>query len=300
MTSFWVRQPCPVTRVPRELRQRPFTLEEARGLGVSRRRLSGRSWRHLASELYCWRGWREDPFQLLSAWYRLLPKDAVFAGATAAWLWSIGTNPLNPIEIIVQTQSGVRSRRGLVVRRCELTPDDVTEVRGLPATSLHRTLRDHSVRLSPVETLCVIDAAVHLGLTDASAVVDYADTSKGRPGAARLKSLGAEAAPAESVMETRLRWILLQAGLPRPEVQLDLRDGDGRFVGRADLCYPHARLVIEYDGVNHRDRLIEDNRRQNLLINAGFTLLRFTAPDLDRPESIVSQVRLALRRQPDV
>ncbi|TMD14303.1 MAG: DUF559 domain-containing protein [Chloroflexi bacterium] len=72
----------------------------------------------------------------------------------------------------------------------------------------------------------------------------------------------------------------------------DLRDGDGRFVGRADLYYPAARLVIEYDGGNHRDRLVEDNRRQNLLVNAGFRLLRFTAADIyHRPDVVVAQVR---------
>ncbi|HVH62128.1 MAG TPA: DUF559 domain-containing protein [Candidatus Dormibacteraeota bacterium] len=97
-------------------------------------------------------------------------------------------------------------------------------------------------------------------------------------------------------METRLRWLLHHAGLPRPLVQTELRNSDGRFVGRADLFYPEARLVIEYDGANHRDRVAEDNRRQNLLVNAGFTLLRFTASDLDQPELIASQVRAALLR----
>ena len=92
-------------------------------------------------------------------------------------------------------------------------------------------------------------------------------------------------------METRLRWLLIQAGLPRPEVQTKLHDSRGRFIGRADLYYPHARLVIEYDGANHRDRLMEDNRRQNLMINAGFKLLRFTAPDIhQRPEVVKAQV----------
>ncbi len=109
------------------------------------------------------------------------------------------------------------------------------------------------------------------------------------------RTLPAVEEPAESPMETRLRWLLLQAGLPRPQVQTDLRDADGRFVGRADLYYRTARLVIEYDGANHRDRLVEDNRRQNLLLNAGFRLLRFTAADIhQRPDVVTSQVQRAL------
>ena len=102
------------------------------------------------------------------------------------------------------------------------------------------------------------------------------------------------AEPAESPMETRLRWHILQASLPRPQVQTELRDADGRFVGRADLYYPASKLVIEYDGGNHRDRLVEDNRRQNGLINAGYRVLRFT--NADTPEVITAQVRKALTR----
>ena len=87
-------------------------------------------------------------------------------------------------------------------------------------------------------------------------------------------------------METRLRWMLIEAGLPRPIVQARLS------FGRADLYYPDARPVIEYDGQNHRDRLVEDNRRQNRLLEAGYRLLRFTASD--PPEVITSLVRKAL------
>jgi very-short-patch-repair endonuclease len=78
-------------------------------------------------------------------------------------------------------------------------------------------------------------------------------------------------------------------------VQANLRDDSARFVARVDLYYPQARLAIEYDGGNHRDRLVEDNRRQNALVNAGYRLLRFTAADIHgRPDVVVAQVRAAL------
>jgi very-short-patch-repair endonuclease len=122
-----------------------------------------------------------------------------------------------------------------------------------------------------------------------------------RKGLGRINTpLGLLAEPAESPMETRLRWLLMQAGLPSPDVQKNLHDATGRFVGRADLYYPAARLVIEYDGANHRDRLIEDNRRQNVLVRAGYRLLRFTAADvLQRPAAVVALVRDEMRLKPD-
>jgi very-short-patch-repair endonuclease len=155
------------------------------------------------------------------------------------------------------------------VRHCAV--EEIVEVRGLRATSVQRTFRDLRRRLVAVEFLVLADQALRMGL-------------------GRFDEL---AEPAESPMETRLRWTLIQAGLPKPEVQTELRNAEGRFVGRADLYYPSARLVIEYDGQNHRDRLVEDNRRQNLLLAAEFRLLRFTAAD--RPDVVTAQVRQALR-----
>ena len=280
---------APRPRVPPELTRRPFSLQEARAAGITLTALRGMSWRRLGTELYCWGGLQEDPWQLLAAWRSRLPPGAIFAGLTAAWLHRLAHDLARPIEAVVPLTSGVRSSPGLNVRRCDLSTADVAAARGLRVTSVLRTLRDLSLRLPPVEILVAMDAAVRLRLADRPALMSIR----------RLRSLAENAAPAESPMETRLRWLLLQAGLPRPEVQTDLRDADGRFVGRADLYYRLARLVIEYDGVNHRDRLVEDNRRQNALINAGFQVLRFTVADIrQRPDAVVAQIRRALTRSP--
>jgi very-short-patch-repair endonuclease len=231
---------------------------------------------------------------VLSAWQRHLPSDAVFAGKTAAWLFGLDFDPLNPIELIVSSTSEVRSRSGLEVRRCALPPDDVVKVRGLATITVQRLLFDSCLLLSSIEALVAIDAAVHAQLAEKESLARYAALADGRAGARRLRSLAALAEPAESPMETRLRWLLLSAGLPKPEVQAELRDVDGRFVGRADLYYATSRLVIEFDGANHRERLVEDNRRQNLLITAGFRMLRFTSADMRQPEVVAARVRSAL------
>jgi len=279
--------------VPAVLRNGPFTLAEARAAGLTQECLRSKSWRRLGQGLYCWRAWDEEPWQLLAAWQRMLPSKALFAGATAAWLWGIGPFPSTQIEVILPPNSSVRSRAGLHVRRCVIDTGDVARVRGIRVTTLARTLCDLCARLSAVDALVACDMALRNRHPN-----PFATTQARLPGIGRLRKLAALSAPAESLMETRLRWLLLRAGLPRPAVQSDLRDLDGRFVGRADLYYSSARLVIEYDGANHRDRLIDDDRRQNLLVSAGFRLLRFTAPDLDWPDLVVSQVRRALHESP--
>jgi very-short-patch-repair endonuclease len=257
--------------IPEALKGRPFTLAEARAAGVSDDALRGRAWRRLGPELYCLASLRFDTWQLLRA---LQPKVTAFAGRTAAWLHGIDVDP-TPIEVIVPSNSGLRSRPGLEVHRTDEL--DFVSARGLRATPVARTFRDLKRRFMGVEFLVLADQAMNLGL-------------------GRHHHL---AEPAQSPMETRLRWLLIQAGLPKPQVQVDLHNSAGRFVGRADLYYPNARLVIEYDGGNHRDRLVEDNQRQNLILNAGYRLLRFTAVDIhQRSHVVIAQVLEALGTAP--
>jgi very-short-patch-repair endonuclease len=285
-------------RIPRELAKRPFSLEEARRAGLTLDALRGKTWRRLGAEIYCLSSLRIDPWRLLSTWHALLPREAVFAGVTAAWMLGLDFEPIAPVEILVPPGSALRLRAGLSVRRCEIRRGEAFSIRGLRATTLERTLRDLCGRWSAREALVAIDMALHARLTDAATLCRYAEAAKGRTGARRLRALTELAAPAESPMETRLRWLLIQAGLPRPDVQQDLHDGAGRFVGRADLYYPAARLILEYDGGNHRERLVEDDRRQNLLLNAGYQMLRFTASDIhQRPEVVEAQVKARLWRQ---
>jgi len=70
----------------------------------------------------------------------------------------------------------------------------------------------------------------------------------------------------------------------------------------AQISSIRQHLVIEFDGGNHRDRLVSDDRRQNSLVSAGYRVLRFTVADVyGRPEAIVGQVRAGLfSRRPAV
>jgi len=241
--------------------------------------------RRLGRGVYCRADRAEDSWTVVSAWLNALPTESVLSGPTAAWLHGLDLNPANPVEVIVPLRAWSRSRAGLRVRHCKLESHEVVRIRGRLATSIDLTLRDLAARLSDLEMLIALDGVLRRRLLDSSQLV----TPR------RLRSLAQWAAPAESPMETRLRWLLLQAGLPRPEVQTELRDSNQRFLGRVDLYYPSARLVIEYDGGNHRERLVEDNRRQNALVNAGYRVLRYTASDIyQRPDFVVTQVRKAL------
>lgn len=232
----------------------------------------------------------------LEAARRRLPTGAAFSGLTAAWLHGLDVSPCDPIEAVIPIDAGVSGRAGIAVRRSTLQRSDVVTVRGLRATSLARTLADAGARLGLVETVVIVDAALHNRLIGVEQLRRWIRASPRRHGIRTLRRAIELAEPAaESPMETRLRLVLILNGLPRPKAQVSIKDRWGRFIGRPDLYYEERRLGIEYDGGTHRDKLTDDNRRQNALLKAGVRLLRFTAADvLGNPASVVLQVRALL------
>lgn len=160
------------------------------------------------------------------------------------------------------------------------------------ATSVLRTIGELCGRLPLVDAVVIADVALHLRRLNLKQLLSWADSHAGTRFVGNLRLALSHVEPkAESPMESRLRMVLVQGGLPRPAAQVSINDRWGRFLGRPDLYYEGPRLGIEYDGGAHRAALVEDNRRQNRLLNAGVRLLRFTAGDVLRdPESVVSQV----------
>jgi very-short-patch-repair endonuclease len=215
---------------------------------------------------------------------------------TAAWLHGLDVEPCDPIDVTVPKGFGVSARSGVVLRRSSLNEDDVVIAKGWRATSIVRTLRDVCGRVSITEAVVIADMALHARLVDLTALKSCAAKGARRAGVVNFRRAINLAEPAsESLMESRLRMLLVLAGLSRPRAQVSLVDRRGRFLGRTDLYYPDHRLGLEYDGGNHRDRLAEDNRRQNRLVGDEIRLLRFTAGDILRsPDVVVAQVRAML------
>jgi very-short-patch-repair endonuclease len=146
-----------------------------------------------------------------------------------------------------------------------------------------------------VEAVVIADAALHMRLR-LDRLEEWARSKIGHRGIHNLRRvLTLVDGNAESPMESRLRMVLVLAGLPRPRSQVSIHDRWGRFIGRCDLYYERERLGVEYDGGIHRNALVEDNRRQNKLLNAGVRLLRFTAADVfQNSDAVVAQVRAML------
>src|SRR5215470_5440494 len=280
-----------------ELKHGPFTVAEALQTGLTRKQLRGRSFRRISPGLYAWAGTPEVPAVVLAAVGRRLPAGAAFSDRTAAWLHGLDVPPCDPVEVTVPHACRVSGRAGVRIHRCNLSEGEVVVRKGLPVTSPLRTVFDLSRRLSLMEAVVAVDMALHRGLVDLVKLRGYvADHTLWRGVAQARRATELAESAAESPMESRLRMLLILAGLPRPEVQVPLHHDRGRFIGRPDLYYRAHRIGLEFDGGTHRASLVEDNRRQNRLLNAGCRLLRFTAADVySHPDEIIAQVRAALR-----
>ncbi len=282
--------------IPVALTTGPFNLEEARRHGLTKDHLLGASWRRLGGGVYALRAIANNPDVVLAATSRRLPMSAVFSGRTAGWLHGLDLPPCDPVEVTLPLGSYTSRLTGIVVRRSEVGASERVRRRGLPTTSAVRTLADLGRRLPLVEAVAALDLALHERLLRSGDLRSWVCSHPRYPGLAHLLRTIELAEPAtESVMETRLRLILVIAGLPRPQAQVSLYDEAGHFLARPDFYYPLHRLALEYDGAYHRENLTGDNRRQNRLVDAGYRLLRFSAADvLSAPESIVALVRRAL------
>lgn len=105
---------------------------------------------------------------------------------------------------------------------------------------------------------------------------------------------------AESRTETLLRLLLVSAGLPEPALGVEIYDDRGSWIGRFDMVYASRRVIVEYDGDQHRQstrQYEKDMVRLDRANEAGWTVVRVRARGLFvAPEETVERVRLALSR----
>ena len=264
-----------------DLRRGPFTVAEARHAGLKWNTLQTRAWKRLSHGQYAWARLPQDAMLRLFAAQDRMPPGFGFSGPTAGWVLGLDYPPCEPIDVTIPQSSHARARVGMRIHRALLSESEVIVRRGLRVTSPLRTVADLGSQRNLTDAVIAIDMATHAKLIGIPTLMDFVQANPGRKGVKRLRrALGLADSGAESPMETRLRLELVMARLPAPITQAELNDASGRFLGRADLYYPDRRLVIEYDGEGHRDRLVPDLKRQNALVNAGFHILRFTAADL--------------------
>jgi hypothetical protein len=294
-------RPVPNQRRPSRL-PGPATRALAAAAGISPKQLRRADVVRLSRDTYLPRDLAKDPRRRIAAVLLGAPPEAVVSHRTAAALWGIAI-PLQQhderVHLTVPPGSAVRGRADRCVHRIPLGVADVLRLHGFPVTAAARTWRDLAGVLEPPALLAVSDQLLErrCDLPRLQAALDLRPTGRG---AARARAVLPIADPrSESPMESVLRWLIHAAGLPRPALQHVVRSIDGVPLGRADLAWPELRVLVEFDGDVHRERrvFVDDLRRQNRLVGAGWIVLRFSSADvLGRPAEVIAEIRRALRR----
>jgi len=225
-------------------------------------------------------------------------------GCTAALrIWNVdGHIHRSTFHVLVDGQRRPRTPGAIVHRVESLGEADGRLVNGIPVTGPVRSIIDSAALLGTNQLDATIDAAVRqrlVTIAEVGAELDRIGTA-GRKGAGRLRRLIADRNPTDRVPDSMFNrlvgQLLVDAGLPTPTYEFEVHSSD-RLIGRADLAYPHARLLIECDSARwHRNRksFVADPRRKNRLLIAGYNVLTFTWDDYaDRPADLVALVRQA-------
>lgn len=98
-----------------------------------------------------------------------------------------------------------------------------------------------------------------------------------------------------SPRESACRVHLVRGGLPEPELNLDLFDAHGGFLGCVDLAYPEWKVAVEYQGSLHGLTYAEDIERIEHLRAEGWIIIQVSSALHAKPRQLVSRVARALR-----
>ena len=277
---------------------------QARGVGLSaaavRHRVESGRWTRVRSGVYAAAGapksWERDVLAaLLDA-----GEPAWASHSTSARLWPLAGVWDGDIEISVLLERRPRVDGVRVHRTGTLLESDLRTIKGVPVLSPARTIADISTRVTVEQLGSIVDDALRRGvltLRGLDRVVRHLHRRAPGRSPKALNSVLTDRVPGYHPSGSDLEdWViecLVEGGLQPPERQYKVTiDGRTYYV---DLAYPGVRLAIEVDGFEfHRARDVfdADRRRQNDLVAAGWTVLRFTSRSTAR--EIVEAVRTFL------
>ncbi|MFD7310681.1 endonuclease domain-containing protein [Promicromonospora sp. NPDC059942] len=239
---------------------------------------------------------------------RVVHPNAVFARTTALRLlgvdlpWQLADD--QAIHVVTPRRGERAQRHAITAHFCGQKQLDVVDRFGLRITSAPQTWlqvahgldRDSLVGLGDAMTrrkgpATTVPALGHL----------MRETFKMRGLALCREAVDLVRPGTDSPMETRLRLIIVDAGLPEPAVNVPARDAAGQFLALPDLSYPELKIAIEYDGDHHRtdaETWRRDVERRQRLEDAGWLIITATADDVIRhPARLIARIRAALRNR---
>lgn len=252
------------------------------------------------------------------SYLQVAASGSFICGASAAVLCGYPVAASNDLDVAVLAPQRAPKGRGVRGRSLEPHLVDIDVIDGIPASTAASTWamlgRDTSVR----KLIILGDAIVRVPRDErgtprpewAGATIEQlqATISAGsRAGVRKLRAaLDRIRVGCSSPLETEYRLDGEDAGLPEPELDVDIRDAQGRRLGISEFAYPRYGVVVEIEGDHHRSSKHQWNRdlqKYRDYANAGWEVVRLTAHDIRtqrRAARIVREVLIRRGWRPDV
>ena len=236
--------------------RKPFGRTDARRAGIPVKALASARFRKLFYDVYVSADVAVTPALRAAAVLAISPLGSHVSHHRAARVWG-GVVPDQPLTHVSSPRGGTRSERQGVGSHEISRGAEVVTFAGLRVSSPAQTFIDLATELSLVDLVVLGDSLVKKGRTTTRQLVEAALGWKGKGCRAARRAARLVRAGVDSPMETRLRLLMVFAGLPEPVVNHIVYNARGAVSKRFDLSYPELKVIIEYDGRQHT----EDDRQ---------------------------------------
>lgn len=224
-----------------------------------------------------------------------LTVEHVLSHESAALLWGLPLVGDGSTVHVIQQVTPHRGHEDVRRHRHRLAAEDVVELAGRTVTTLERTVADCASTLPARDGLVIADAALRRGL-DRDRCRELLHRRRGRRGVQKgLAVVELADEGAESPGESRMRHLVLRAGLPVPQTQLRVDTAEGSAWG--DLGWPEWLVLAEYDGAakytarsSAPTAVLKERRREVAIERCGWRVARATSRDLHRPRAFLDSV----------
>ncbi|MFC7623499.1 hypothetical protein [Microlunatus sp. GCM10028923] len=270
---------------------RLLTVRSARRHGLSERQLSGPRFRRLLRGVYLNAPDEPTLTEQAAAALLVMPADAVIIGVTALWLHGVEVGSAQPVRVATATTSHT-THAGIRLSRLGRLPAARRRL-ALPVDAWLAACAE----LDLVEATVAADWLIRLGAVTVDALRSRAAGATGPGGRLARRAAGLARSGAESPQETRLRLLLVLAGLPEPTCNSMIGTKTAP-IGRFDLVLDEYLTLIEYDGDHHRTDPMQWSRdiaRHEAAIKAGYAVIRVTNGRLQQPSELAATVDEQLR-----
>ncbi|MFA1546674.1 hypothetical protein [Actinomadura chokoriensis] len=258
-------------------------------------------YRHVLHDVYVSAGLDDSVHVRCDAAALVLPPTAVICGVSAAHLYGVPVPDVDTrVHAAVPAAAPTVPRiKQLKVHGYSIPAGQVRNLRDRRVIGPERLFLELAASVPRIDLVIAGDHILRRQVSTRERLNGFLADCHRRRGVRKARLAMPHLEPrSDSPPESRLRMLLVDAGLPRPLASRDVFSDWGVWLARPDLSYPAVKIAIEYEGLHHQQdpaqysRDIEHDGRR---IDDGWVVVRVNKDGLFRtPRQVVNRVRKAL------